>query len=126
VVGRWDRVDQTNAGASVVDYKSTAIDEGSDRPQQAANQDLQLRLYALAHEKMYGRRPAEAVLHFLETGERGVIKPTDTDMSVVGTLVTSTAAKIRERSFAAAPIKGVKTCQQCPYHQICPSSLTIR
>ncbi len=126
VVGRWDRVDQNADGASVVDYKSTAIDEGSDRPQQAANQDLQLRLYALAHEKMYGARPAEAVLHFLETGERGVIKPTDTDMSVVRTVVTTTAAKIRERAFAAAPIKGVKTCQQCAYHQICPSSLTVR
>jgi DNA helicase-2/ATP-dependent DNA helicase PcrA len=126
VVGRWDRVDKTPSGASVVDYKSTAIDEGSDRPQQAANQDLQLRLYALAHEKMYGARPAQAALHFLETGERGVIKPTDTDMSVVGTLVSSTAAKIRERAFGAAPIKGVRTCQQCPYHQICPSSLTIR
>ncbi len=126
VVGRWDRVDQTAEGASVVDYKSTAIDEGSDKPQQAANQDLQLRLYALAHEKMYGTRPAEAALHFLETGERGVIKPTDADMSVVRTVVSSTAGKIRERAFAAAPIKGVKTCQQCAYHQICPSSLTVR
>jgi hypothetical protein len=47
-------------------------------------------------------------------------------MSVVQTVVTSTAAKIRDRAFGAAPIKGVKTCQQCAYHQICPSSLTIR
>src|SRR5439155_23100978 len=30
VVGRWDRVDQTGDGPSVGDYKSTAIDEGSD------------------------------------------------------------------------------------------------
>lgn len=126
VVGQWDRVDQKPDGASVVDYKSTAIDEGSDRPQQAANQDLQLRLYALAHEKMYGIRPAEAALHFLETAERGVIKPNDADMGVVRALVSSTAGKIREKNFAAAPVKGVKTCQQCPYHQICPSSLTIR
>jgi CRISPR/Cas system-associated exonuclease Cas4 (RecB family) len=75
---------------------------------------------------MYGTRPAKAVLHFLETGERGVIEPSDTDMSVVRTVVTSTAAKIREREFQAAPVKGVKTCQQCAYHQICPSSLTVR
>jgi len=47
-------------------------------------------------------------------------------MSVVRTLVTSTAGKIRDRAFAPAPIKGVKTCQQCAYHQICPSSLTVR
>ncbi len=126
VVGRWDRVDQGPEGAEVIDYKSSAIDEGSERPQQLANQDLQLRLYALAHEKMYGARPAHASLHFLETGGRGTIEPSDTDMSVVRTLVTTTAAKIRAREFGASPAKGIKTCLECAYHQICPSSLTVR
>jgi DNA helicase-2/ATP-dependent DNA helicase PcrA len=126
VVGRWDRVDQGPGGAEVIDYKSSAIDEGADRPQQLANQDLQLRLYALAHERMYGSRPTRASLHFLETGGRGTIEPSDTDMSVVRTLVTTTAAKIRAREFAAAPAKGMKTCLECAYHQICPSSLTVR
>ena len=115
VVGQWDRVDQ-KPDASVVDYKSTAIDEGSDKPQQAANQDLQLRLYALAHEKMYGSRPAEAALHFLETGERGVIKPNDADMGVVRALVTSTAGKIRAKNFAADH-EGREDLPQCPYHR---------
>ena len=126
VVGRWDRVDQAAGGAEVVDYKSSAVDEGSERPQQLANQDLQLRLYALAHEKMYGTRPARATLHFLETGARGTIEPSETDMSVVRTVVSSTAAKIRSRDFGAAPAKGIKTCFECAYHQICPSSLTAR
>ena len=126
VVGRWDRVDQAADGAEVIDYKSSAIDEGADRPQQLANQDLQLRLYALAHERMYGARPTRASLHFLETGGRGTIEPSDTDMSVVRTLVTTTAAKIRAREFTAAPARGVKTCLECAYHQICPSSLTAR
>src|SRR5207244_12682849 len=126
VDGRWDRVDQTGDGPSVVDYKSTAIDEGSERPQQLANQDLQLRLYALAHEKMYGARPTRATLHFLETGARGTIQPSDTDMSVVRTVVTSTAAKIRARHFAPAPVKGINAGFKCAYHQICPSSLTVR
>src|ERR1700752_4155673 len=97
VVGRWDRVDHGREGAEVIDYKSSAVDEGSERPQQLANQDLQLRLYALAHERMYGTRPRRATLHFLETGARGTIQPSDTDMSVVRTVVTSTAAKIRAR-----------------------------
>ena len=126
VVGRWDRVDQGPAGAEVIDYKSSAIVEGSERPQVLANQDLQLRLYALAHQRMYGTRPAKATLHFLETGGLGSIEPSDADMSLVRTLVTSTAARIRARDFAAAPAKGVKTCVECAYHQICPSSLTVR
>ena len=126
VVGRWDRVDQGAGGAEVIDYKSSAVEEGGEKPQQLANQDLQLRLYALAHERMYGTRPARASLHFLETGRRGTIEPSDADMSVVRTLVTSVAAKIRAREFTAAPAKGMKTCLECPYHQICPSSLTVR
>ncbi len=126
VVGRWDRVDQSASGPEVIDYKSSALDEEGDKPQQLANQDLQLRLYALAYERMYGKRPARASLHFLETGGRGTIEPSDADMSVVRTLVTTVAAKIRRREFAASPAKGIRTCLECAYHQICPSSLTAR
>jgi hypothetical protein len=75
---------------------------------------------------MYGTRPARASLHFLETAGRGTIEPSDADMSVVRTLVTSVAGRIRGREFAAAPVKGIKTCLECAYHQICPSSLTAR
>ena len=126
VVGRWDRVDQTPAGAVIVDFKSTALEEGSDKPQRLANQDFQLRVYALAHERAFGKRPAAVALHFLETGERGEIKPGDDDMSAVASWITSTAARIRAREFGAAPEHGVRTCAQCPYRSICPASLTIR
>src|SRR5438445_9004573 len=110
VVGRWDRVDPEPDGALIVDYKAGAAEEGSGRPQQVANQDLQLRLYALAHERMYGERPARAALHFLESGERGVIAPTDDDLSLVRTLVSSIAGKIRAREFGANPARGLRTC----------------
>ena len=126
VVGRWDRVDETPAGASIVDYKSTALEEGSDKPQRLANQDFQLRVYALAYERAFGKRPAVVALHFLESGERGEIKPGDDDMSAVGSWLSATANRIRSRDFAAAPEHGVRTCARCDYRQICPASLTIR
>ncbi len=125
VVGRWDRVDRTPNGAVVVDYKAGADEEGSGRAQRSANESLQLRLYALAHERVYGERPMQTVLHFLESGERGIVAPTEDSIGAVRGLVTGTAARIRAREFAPNP-KGLRTCQQCPYHQICPSSLTAR
>jgi DNA helicase-2/ATP-dependent DNA helicase PcrA len=125
VVGRWDRVDRTANGAVVVDYKAGADEEGSGRAQRTANESLQLRLYALAHERVYGERPVQTALHFLESGERGAVVPTDESISAVRALVRSTATRIRAREFAPNP-KGLRTCQQCPYHQICPSSLTAR
>src|SRR5437867_4300378 len=125
VVGRWDRVDRGPNGAVSVDYKAGADEEGSGRAQRSANESLQLRLYALAHERVYGERPAQTVLHFLESGERGAVTPTEDSVGAVRGLVTGTAARIRAREFAPNP-KGLRTCQQCPYHQICPSSLTAR
>src|SRR5438477_537542 len=125
VVGRWDRVDRTPNGAVVVDYKAGADEEGSGRAQRSANESLQLRLYALAHERVYGERPVQTVLHFLESGERGTVAPTEDSIGAVRGLVTGTASRIRAREFAPNR-KGLRTCQQCPYHQICPSSLTAR
>src|SRR5213593_1171640 len=125
VVGRWDRVDRTPNGAVVIDYKAGADEEGSGRAQRSANESLQLRLYALAHERVYGERPIQTVLHYLESGERGTVTPTDDSVGAVRGLITGTAARIRAREFAPNP-KGLRTCQQCPYHQICPSSLTAR
>jgi len=127
IVGRWDRVDTSPDGPVVIDYKSSAIDAGTGTPQRRANQDLQLQLYALAHERMYGVRPAKAILHFLETGERGEMTPSPEALSAVGTFITTTAAKIRARQFAADPARPeARTCAECPYNQICPDSWTAR
>lgn len=127
VVGRWDRVDDGPLGAEIVDYKSTVLDDDEGVPQRKAAQDLQLRVYALAHERMYGARPAKTVLHFLESGARGEAVPGDDDIAVVAALIIATATKIRARQFAAAPLRPeARTCQQCPYHQICPDSWTAR
>src|SRR2546428_13300060 len=123
VVGRWDRVDRTPSGAVVVDYKAGADEEGSGRAQRAANESLQLRLYALAHERVYGERPVQTALHFLESGERGSVAPTEESIGAVRGLVGGTAARIRAREFAPNP-KGPPTCQQCPYHQSCPNPPT--
>ncbi len=124
VVGRWDRVDREKDGAVVVDYKSTFVEPDSDRPQRSANQSLQLRLYALAHERSYGQRPVRAVLHFLETGARGEIAPKDADISAVVAVVSSTAAKIRRREFSATP--SPRACGRCPFERICPRSFNAR
>jgi CRISPR/Cas system-associated exonuclease Cas4 (RecB family) len=109
----------------VIDYKAGADEEGSGRAQRSANESLQLRLYALAFERVYGERPIQTVLHYLESGERGTVTPTEDSVGAVRGLISGTASRIRAREFAPNP-KGLRTCQQCPYHQICPSSLTAR
>ena len=128
VVGRWDRVDRTPEGAVVIDYKSTALaDDGGEAAQRKAANDLQLLVYALAYERMYGERPAKVALHFLETGERGEVTPREDAVNAVRAQITATAQRIRERHFPAEPLKPeARTCRACPYERICPESWFTR
>ncbi|HVR88506.1 MAG TPA: ATP-dependent DNA helicase [Candidatus Limnocylindria bacterium] len=126
VVGQWDRVDRTPDGAVIVDYKSSSMDD-DEAPQRRANKDLQLPVYALAYERMYGVPPAKAALHFLETGQRGEITPTPEALRAIAAVITSTANRIRARQFTAEPRSPeYRTCSQCPYNAICPDSRTRR
>ncbi len=128
VVGRWDRVDRTPEGAVVIDYKSSALaDDDGEAAQRKATTDLQLLVYALAYQRMYGEKPAKVALHFLETGERGEVAPSDDAVNAVRARITATAQRVRERHFPAEPLKPeARTCRACPYERICPESWFTR
>jgi DNA helicase-2/ATP-dependent DNA helicase PcrA len=123
VIGRWDRVDRTPEGAVVTDHKSTA-EVDSEAAQRKATSNLQLLVYALAYERMYGEPPAKVALHFLETGERGEIAPSADAVGAVRAQITATAAKIRQREFPAKPDR--QSCEQCAFSRICPESFAVR
>jgi DNA helicase-2/ATP-dependent DNA helicase PcrA len=127
VVGQWDRVDKTPEGAAVADYKSSVLDGDEDTPQRRAAKNLQLPVYALAYQKTFGELPAQTALIFLESGQRGEVKPTPDAMGAIGAVITSTAAKIRARQFPADPERPeARTCSQCPYNGICTESWPAR
>ena len=127
VVGQWDRVDRTAAGAEVADFKSSVLDGEEDTPQRRAAKNLQLPVYALAYQKTFGELPAKTALIFLESGQRGEVKPTPDAMGAISAVISSTAAKIRARQFAADPERPEsRTCSQCPYNAICTESWSAR
>ncbi len=127
VVGQWDRVDKTADGVTVSDYKSSVLDGEEDTPQRRAAKNMQLPVYALAYQKTFGELPAKTALIFLESGQRGEITPTPDAMGAIGAVITSTAAKIRARQFAADPERPeARTCSQCPYNAICTESWMAR
>jgi len=127
VVGQWDRVDRTAAGAEVADYKSSVLDGEEDTPQRRAAKNMQLPVYALAYQKTFGELPAKTALIFLESGQRGEVKPTPDAMGAISAVISSTAARIRARQFAADPERPEsRTCSQCPYNAICTESWSAR
>jgi DNA helicase-2/ATP-dependent DNA helicase PcrA len=117
VRGRWDRVDETEGGSVIVDYKSSDVREPGHADERAAD-SLQLRIYALAWREMFGRLPVRVELRFLESGVVGRHEPTDLDVAVALAAVQSAADGIRARRFAATP--SYQACRFCAYSQICP------
>ena len=117
VRGRWDRVDETEDGPVIVDYKSSDVREPA-RAEGRATESLQLQIYALAWREMFGRLPARVELRFLESGVVGRHVPTEEDAETALAAVRAAAVGIRARRFTATP--SYQACRYCAYSQICP------
>jgi DNA helicase-2/ATP-dependent DNA helicase PcrA len=119
VRGRWDRVDETDGAAVIVDYKSSDVRDPVRADRRAA-ESLQLKLYALGWREMVGRLPDRVELRFLESGVVGRHVPTDDDVAEAVEAIRAAAAGIRARRFAATPSR--QACRGCAYNQICPET----
>lgn len=119
VIGRWDRVDERDGGAAIIDYKSSAVHNQKDADRKA-KESLQLAIYALAYTQMHGRLPESVELHFLESGLVGSARKTDVDLGQVQATIAEVARGIRVRDFHATP--GYLQCSYCAFREICPST----
>jgi DNA helicase II / ATP-dependent DNA helicase PcrA len=121
VRGRFDRVDDEPAGPVIIDYKSSDVitQRAADK---RAGESLQLKIYALAHREMTGRLPVRVELRFLESGVVGCHGPGESDLEIARRAIEAAAAGIRARRFEATPT--YRTCRQCAYNQVCPSTAT--
>lgn len=115
VVGSIDRVDVDEAGElTVIDYKTNR--KVRDRARVAGS--LQLAIYALACEHLYGRLPAAVALDFVVPGIRVEVPLADLDLEGARTAVVETARAIREERYEPTPNP---LCDWCDYRAVCPA-----
>ncbi|MBC7093668.1 ATP-dependent helicase [Candidatus Bipolaricaulota bacterium] len=122
VIGYWDRVDQGEDGAVIIDYKTSEVAaEGADRRVQDS---LQLAIYTLAYVRMFGEPPREVQFRFL-TPEVVVGRATPSERMVERArgAIQEAAVGIRAQEFTAKPSFAV--CAPCAYRTICPAALPL-
>jgi DNA helicase-2/ATP-dependent DNA helicase PcrA len=117
VTGRWDRLDESDGRAVIIDYKSSEVRD-SKKADEAARDSLQLSIYALAYRSKTGRMPSEVQLHFLETGLVGSAARSEADLEDTRLTILQAAEGIRSGDFAAKP--AYLACAYCAYREICP------
>ena len=112
--GVIDRIDRTDSGWRIVDYKS-------GRPQTRRRRDLQVALYALGASRALNLDPIELEVVYLASGQsvnvakvEGLVDEATKEAAVV-------ADGVRAGSFEARPER--RRCRLCPYRLACADAL---
>jgi DNA helicase-2/ATP-dependent DNA helicase PcrA len=112
--GFIDRVDKTEKGYEIVDYKTA--DKVPD--QKKVDRDEQLTIYALAAKEALQIEPTSLALYFIKQGEKVTTKRTPAQLEEEKKEIVKKARAIRESSFPAKP--GI-LCHYCDFRNICPA-----
>ncbi len=118
IAGRWDRLDERDNEAVIIDYKSSEIRQQKDANERARG-SLQLSIYALAYYERFGKVPEKVELHFLDSGFVGSDRKQMEDLEETKAKIRKVAEGIRRRDFSAKP--EYLACRYCAYTLACPS-----
>lgn len=117
--GSIDRVEQTPAGEYVlIDYKTGR----ADATKNSIKTDIQMNVYAMATEKLYGKLPEKTSLFYLEHDKRveNVIEPSM--VKKVREDIENMIQDILAEEFPAEP--SFKNCMYCDFVSICDARET--
>ncbi|MGZ5468625.1 MAG: ATP-dependent helicase, partial [Candidatus Aminicenantales bacterium] len=120
--GRFDRVDFEEAGAAIIDFKTTEVTSQKEADRAAAD-SLQMDVYALSFLKTEGLLPFETRLHFLESDIIGRAAKGEKELRRAGEKIREAAEGIRAGEFKARP--DWHSCSVCEFKTICPSSFAF-
>jgi ATP-dependent exoDNAse (exonuclease V) beta subunit len=103
---------------AIVDYKTDAV-TAAEAHQRAQEYELQVRLYAMAVERVAGRVPDKAWLHFLRPN-------TVVEVDLTPSLLESPEQMVKEFQEAQErgefPLSEGEHCKRCPfYRDLCPA-----
>jgi DNA helicase-2/ATP-dependent DNA helicase PcrA len=112
--GVIDRIDRTESGWRIVDYKS-------GRPLSRSRRDLQVALYALGASSALHLDPMELEIVYLATGQSVQIEKVQDLVTEATSQAAEVAEGVRDGRFEARPER--RRCRLCPYRLACADAL---
>lgn len=114
VVGSIDRVDLRDDELHVIDYKTNK----RAKARQHVAGSLQLAIYALACEHLYGRLPRSVALDFVVPGLEVAVDIDEIDLDEARERIDKVALAVLEGAYAPTP--GWR-CDWCDFRSLCPA-----
>jgi DNA helicase-2/ATP-dependent DNA helicase PcrA len=112
--GIIDRIDRTETGWRIVDYKS-------GRPITRRRRDMQVALYALGATAALSLDPIELEVVYLASGESIKVEKVNALVAEATTQAAEVAEGVRAGRFEARPER--RRCRLCPYRLACADAL---
>jgi ATP-dependent exoDNAse (exonuclease V) beta subunit len=104
----------------IVDYKTDAV-SAAEAPRRTHEYALQLRIYAMAVERLTGRAPDRAWLHFLRPN---AVVEVDLSPSLLDGPEHVIADFITAQENLDFPLRETDACPRCPYYKgLCPAGV---
>ncbi len=98
----------------VIDYKTSK----RVRDRDAVRRSLQLAIYALACEHLYGGLPVAVTLDFVVAGLQVRVPTSEIDLDGAREEVARVATAVRDERFEPTPNR---LCDWCDYRALCPA-----
>ena len=117
--GRWDRVDYSEKGGIVLDYKATAVKDQKEADRRT-RESLQMDVYAMAFVRTQDLPVMETHLHFLESDIIGRAEKGEKEYDRAEDKIKQAEEGIRDQHFQAKP--DWHNCSLCDFRTICPES----
>ncbi|NQT00023.1 MAG: PD-(D/E)XK nuclease family protein, partial [Candidatus Omnitrophica bacterium] len=122
IVGRWDRIDERDDVAVIVDFKTSDTIKKQKQADKRVKTSLQLSIYALAYKMIKGKLPERVEFHFVDTDLVGSDTRSETNLEKTKGLISQASGGIRRREFSAKP--EYFACSFCAYREVCPHTKT--
>jgi DNA helicase-2/ATP-dependent DNA helicase PcrA len=117
VRGRIDRIDREERGGyKVIDYKT-----GDVKQEWELERDLQLGLYAIAAEQVFGLKPVTLAVCYLEDANEVEVLKTTSQLAADQEVAEELAAGIMAGEFSPQPTPW--KCRHCDFRLVCDAAM---
>jgi len=122
IIGRWDRIDEVNGESIIIDYKTSDVNsiEEANKKIESPNVYNQLKLYAIAYEKVFGKPADKVGVYFLEASIIVSKKIRRDVLTRYEEKIFDVAQNIKGEKFDPAP--EAHKCSMCAFYNMCPFS----